>query len=144
MKQRLFALLLSILGGLLLIVSLQISAPFSHDPLGPKPFPVTVSVGLLLLPLWILLFSKPSGADYAFDKRVMRLIAVLFFYFATFELLGFMLATTLSCYFIARIIGSSRMQGLLTGLMISIVFYGVFRLLLDANLPLGRIYNIFG
>ncbi|MCG8335971.1 MAG: tripartite tricarboxylate transporter TctB family protein [Proteobacteria bacterium] len=144
MKAKLFAGALSLLGAGLFIVSLQIETPFSYDPLGPKPFPMAVSIGLLTLPLLIIFIPQPQVVHVKIQSRVVKLVLILFFYLLSFEFLGFMLSTTISGYFIARIIGSSRMQGLLTGLIISILFYGIFRLWLDARLPLGQIYNVVG
>lgn len=144
MKSRLFALLLSITGGILFLIALRIEAPFSYDPLGPRLVPVIVSFGLLGLPLFLVFNLKRAPEAFDANPRVLKLIGSLFIYLALFELLGFMLATTLSCYLIARIIGSSRMQGLLTGLLVSIVFYGTFRLWLEANLPLGMVFELIG
>ena len=144
MKAKLFAGALSLLGVGLFVVSLQIKTPFSYDPLGPKPFPMAVSIGLLILPLWIIFIPQSPVAQFKIQSRVLKLVLILFFYLLAFEFLGFMLSTTISSYLTARIIGSSRMQGLLTGLIISILFYGIFRLWLDARLPLGQIYNAIG
>ena len=144
MKAKLFAGALSLLGVGLFIVSLQIKTPFSYDPLGPKPFPMAVSIGLLILPLWVGFIPQSPVVHFKTNSRVVKLVLILFFYLLSFEFLGFMLSTTISSYLTARIIGSSRMQGLLTGLIISILFYGIFRLWLDARLPLGQIYNAIG
>lgn len=126
------------------LFSLRIEAPFSYDPLGPKLVPVVVSFGLLCLPLLLVFRFRGSSDAFETNPKVLRLIGSLFVYLLFFEILGFMLSTTLTCYLVARIIGSSRMQGLLTGLLTSIVFYGVFRLWLEASLPLGMIFELIG
>lgn len=142
MKARIIAALFTVIGAGLLILSLQISIPFSYDPLGPKPFPVFVSIALIILPLWIIFFAPDKRTDFTIEKRSVKLIFILCIYMAAFEYFGFMVSTTFTCCFIARTVGSNRMQGWLTGLLISIVFYGVFRLMLDAQLPLGKIFGI--
>ncbi len=53
-----------------------------------------------------------------------------------------MLATTITSYIIARLVGCSWMEGLLTGLVIAIVFYGVFHFFLGVPLPLGSLFHL--
>lgn len=144
MKSRLFAFLISVFGGGLFLVALEIEAPFSYDPLGPKLVPIVVSFGLLCLPLLLVFNVRGFSEDFKTNPKVLQLIGALIIYFVSFEFLGFMLSTTLTCYLVARIIGSSRMQGLLTGLLTSIIFYGVFRLWLGASLPLGLVFELIG
>jgi putative tricarboxylic transport membrane protein len=75
---------------------------------------------------------------------VARHALAVVFYLLTFRLLGFMLATTITAYAIARLVGSSWMEGLLTGLVIAIFFYGIFHFLLGVPLPLGALFQLGG
>ena len=79
-----------------------------------------------------------------FGVAVATVAAVLLFYLITFRFLGFMLATTLAVYAAARTVGSTWMEGLLTGLITSIFFYGIFHFLLQVPLPLGYIFKVIG
>lgn len=142
MSERLFTLMLAIFGGVYLWMGVQIEAPIAYDPLGPRTFPVVLGAFLLALCLLIILFSPMS--DFQLKDRVKRLTLTILFYLVSFQFLGFMLATTLSVYMVARLVSCSWMQGLLTGLIMSICFYGIFHFLLGVPLPLGTLFRMGG
>lgn len=118
--------------------------PFS-DPLGPRFLPLLLIA--ILFPLIILEFLKPKN-----PKRMQRvkptspfqLLFICFLYMASWPVLGFLLATTLCLYLIARQFQCSWMQALMVALVISVFSYGLFHFLLDISLPLGEIYIFAG
>jgi putative tricarboxylic transport membrane protein len=139
-SERFFILILFICGAVYLYFGLKIEVPFAYEPLGPRTFPVLLGSCLVALCLLSLFFHKMS--TLLLKGSVIKLALAVFFYLLFFQLLGFMLATTISSYAIARFVGSSWMQGLLTGLIIAIFFYGVFHFLLGVPLPLGSLFRL--
>lgn len=140
MSERFFILLLFIVGSVYLYFGLKIEAPFTYEPLGPRTFPILLGSCLLTLCPLTLFFHKMSVLQI--KGSVAKLVLAVLFYLFTFQLLGFMSATTISAYAIARLVGSSWMQGLLTGLILAIFFYGIFHFLLGVPLPLGSLFRL--
>lgn len=142
MSERLFTFLLALFGLVYLWFGMQIEAPAAYDPVGPRVFPVVLGSFLVLLCLFMNFSS--TMIEFQIDGRVKRLALTILFYLVTFRFLGFMLATTITVYIIARLVSCSWMEGLLTGLIVSICFYGIFHFLLGVPLPLGTIFRFGG
>jgi len=142
MSERIFTLLLSVFGVVYLLLGLRLEAPFAYDPLGPGTFPVFLGAALLVLCLLISFCSTMTS--FTMIGRVRKLVLAILFYVLSFEVLGFMLATTISVYLVARLFSCSWMQGLLTGLIMSICFYGLFHFVFGMPLPLGALFRLGG
>jgi putative tricarboxylic transport membrane protein len=139
-SERFFSLFLLIVGAVYLYFGLKIDVPFAYEPLGPRTFPVLLGSCLLILCLLNLFFHK--GASVHLKSNVFKHGFAIVFYLLCFQLLGFMLATIITSYAIARLVGCSWMEGLLTGLILAISFYGIFHFLLSVPLPLGSIFRL--
>lgn len=142
MSERIFLTILICCGLVFLYFGTRIDAPFAYGPIGPKVFPLFLGGTFVVLCIFCVLRSG-SGV-LAPDGRVAWIGAILVFYLVTFRFLGFMLATTVAVYSAARTVGSTWMQGLLTGLVISICFYGIFHFFFKVPLPLGYIFEVIG
>ncbi len=143
MKEHVFTLVLLAIGLGMVYHSCTLEVGFLYEPIGPTRFPLLIGLGLILLAggnLWTLRQSHSLPRRHA-NHRLVPLLLCVVFYLATFRFFGFMLATTVSMYFTARLSGSSWMQGALTGLLLSIGFYGLFHFMLDVPLPLGHIFG---
>ncbi|MGW8192871.1 MAG: tripartite tricarboxylate transporter TctB family protein [Desulforhopalus sp.] len=140
MNERFFSLILFACGAVYLYFGLKIEVPFSYDPLGPRTFPILL--GAILLALCLLTMLLHKTATLQVNGVILGHALAVVFYLLTFKLLGFMLATTITAYAIARLVGSSWMEGLLTGLVIAIFFYGIFHFLLGVPLPLGSLFRL--
>ena len=140
MSERVFLIFLFACGAVYLYFGLKIEVPFAYEPLGPRTFPVLLGCCLATLSVLALVIYPMSTIPL--KGRVAKLALAVLFYLLTFQLLGFMLATTISTYIIARLVGSSWMQGLLTGLILAIAFYGIFHFLLGVPLPLGSLFRL--
>lgn len=140
MSERFFLVFLFLGGAAYLYFGLKIEVPFAYEPLGPRTFPVLLASSLLILCVLISILHRM--ATLQLNGRVGKLALSVLFYLLTFQLLGFMPATTITTYTIARLVGSSWMQGLLTGLVLAIFFYGVFHFLLGVPLPLGSLFRL--
>jgi len=142
MSDRLFSLVLLVVGLFYGATAQTYELPFSYDPLGPKPVPLFLAVCLVTLILALLL--KPQKIDLPGATtwvRITWLTAILIFYQLTWASLGFLLSTTISLYLASRLFHCSWMQGLMTALILSVICYGLFNFLLDTPLPLGTIFN---
>lgn len=139
MSERTFISILICCGAVFLYFGMKIDAPFAYGPVGPKVFPLLV--GSAFIVLCTLCLWHGGTSDLMLKGRVARIALILLFYLFTFRFLGFMFATTMTVYAAARSVGSTWMQGLLTGLIISIFFYGVFHFFLQVPLPLGYIFK---
>ncbi len=143
MSDRLFSLLLLLLSLVYEILGLQIEVPLSYDPLGPRPLPLVLGGGLIVLTLLLLAYpGENSHPDKKSTFRIMRLFAILCLYLATWSPLGFLLSTTICLYLLARQFHCTWMQGLMVALMVSVIYYGVFRFIFKIPLPLGNIFTL--
>lgn len=141
MSERLFNLLILCGAAVYVFFGWQIHAPFAYDPLGPRALPLIVGTVLFVLCLFKMFASQTTPLRV--EKSLGGVTSALLLYVVFFNLLGFMLATTVAAYLIARSVGGSWMEGALTGLIIAIFFYGVFYFLLGVDLPLGIIFRTF-
>jgi len=139
-SERLFILILFVCGAVYLYFGLKIEVPFAYEPLGPRTFPVLL--GSCLMVLCLLSLGLHKMTTVRLQSGVAGHGLAILFYLLTFHLLGFMLATTISTYAISRSVGCSWMQGLLTGLILAIAFYGIFHFLLGLPLPLGALFRL--
>jgi putative tricarboxylic transport membrane protein len=142
MSERTFLTILICCGAAFLYFGIKIDAPFAYGPVGPKAFPLFLGGAFILL--CTLCLWRGGAGGTMLKGRVAAIAAVVLFYLLTFRFLGFMSATTLAVYAAARAVGSTWMEGLLTGLTISIFFYGIFHFLLQVPLPLGYIFKVIG
>ena len=140
MSERLFLAILICCGAVFLYFGIKIEAPFAYGPVGPKAFPLLLGFAFVLLCILCLCFD--GHGSLKLKGRVAKIAFILLFYLTSFRVLGFMFSTTLAVYAAARTVGSTWMQGLLTGLIISIFFYGIFHFLLQVPLPLGYLLKV--
>jgi len=142
MSDRLFSAFLALIGIYYGFLSTKIEPPFSYDPLGPRPIPFFLAALLVLFSLLLMIRPRRSNLPRAtISVRISWLLATLLFYQLSWTYLGFLLSTTLSLYFVSRLFHCTWMQGLMTALILSVLCYGVFHFLLDAQLPLGSVFT---
>jgi putative tricarboxylic transport membrane protein len=140
-----------VIGGIGLVLALaylglafQISFGQLDQP-GPGIFPVLVGVILTLASLatmwegWQMekaeLVDFPAGAD---RKRILSLVALLFGYFLLLPWLGQIIAGTLFCIFLMRVLSSlGWLRIVVYSLLMSIAIYVMFVRLLKVPMPSG-------
>ncbi|WP_303847286.1 tripartite tricarboxylate transporter TctB family protein [Aeromonas sobria] len=139
MSDRIFAaiwLLLCLAGA---AIAWQIQSEYSYEPLGPRPFPLGI-IGLMALCALLLLRRQPDSVSWP-PLHTLRHLAIMVValagYGASFEWLGFPLATTLLTFVLGRLFGASAKAALLSGVVGGLVLYLAFDRLLDVTLPLG-------
>jgi len=139
MSDRIFAaiwLLLCLAGASL---AWQYQSEYSYEPLGPRPFPLGI-LGLMALCALLLLRRQPDAVSWpplATLRHLAIMVVALAGYAASFEWLGFPLATALLTFVLGRLFGASARAALLSGIAGGLVLYFAFDRLLDVTLPLG-------
>ncbi len=142
MSDRFLSLVLLMVGLIYGAAAQNYGSPFSYDPLGPKPVPLFLAGTLIVLTIILLFYPHQAQLNSApVWGRVVWLSIILLFYQLSWNLLGFLLATTISIYLVSRLYRCSWMQGLMTALILSVICYGLFNFLLNTPLPLGTIFT---
>ncbi|TBW53315.1 tripartite tricarboxylate transporter TctB family protein [Marinobacter halodurans] len=118
----------------------QFQVTFSYEPVGPKAFPILLSVVLAALSL-VLVFRP--GEDGAWpDKRVALKLAavlvVLLVYALLFTRLGFLVTTFFAVLSLARLFGAGWPKALLAGVLMALGSNYLFTLGLGISLPGGH------
>lgn len=139
MSDRIFAAiwLLLCLGGM--TIAWQYQSEYSYEPLGPRPFPLAI-LALMAICALLLLRRQPDAVSWP-PLRTLRHLAIMVValagYGASFEWLGFPLATALLTLVLGRLFDASAKAALLSGVVGALVLYFAFDRLLDVTLPLG-------
>ena len=116
-----------------------LEAAFSYEPIGPRAFPLAISVIIALCGLILTIKGgnrvepNSSGAN----ARLWLMIAILSGYAVTFQLLGFILSTALMTTLVARLFNGTWTKAVIGGLGMGILFFVLFDRLLDVVLPVG-------
>jgi putative tricarboxylic transport membrane protein len=142
MIDRAFGVFLLLLGLALFYGGLQLEVPFSYDPLGPKTFPMIIGGMLALLSVGII--AKPKVIEFpsaSINLKTLLIVLLLIVYQGVFNLLGFLLSTTLLVFFLSKIFKGTTPQALGAGIGVSVVTYGLFSYLLEVPLPMGTIFT---
>lgn len=121
----------------------HLSVPFAYEPVGPKAFPILLSVLMAACCAWLL--ANPDSDIHWPEPRLLgkgaSLIVVLLFYAGIFESIGFPLATALMVTAVSMIFGASWRVGLVTGVLVGGLGYAIFDYLLQVSLPIGRLWS---
>jgi len=122
------------------------AAAISYEPVGPRAFPLLLSVLLAIGGLWLVF--KPTLRGGAIDIANARLIGLsalaIIVYALLFQTLGFTLATALMAVPVGMAFGGSWWKSLLGGVGLGIGLFLLFDKLLDVVLPTGVLSFILG
>jgi putative tricarboxylic transport membrane protein len=140
MADRIFAIVaLAVIGIYGYIAFTVIEAPFQYDPLGPESWPQILSIVAGISAALILL--RPSSLSINLNRmvggRIAIVIVLLAAYTASFEPLGFIIATILFCTLFSVVLGAQKLRAVYFGIATGILGYGLCSGLLDLNLPAG-------
>ncbi|PHM49866.1 tripartite tricarboxylate transporter TctB family protein [Xenorhabdus miraniensis] len=139
MSDRIFAAIWLVLCGIGLVIGWGIHSEYSYEPLGPRPFPITI-ISLMAFCALLLLFKKPDSIQWPTIqvlRRLVLLIASLIIYAWSFEWLGFPLATTLLTISVASLFNATLSAAIISGIFLGISLFFTFDRLLDVTLPVG-------
>ena len=143
MSDRIFALAWLSVCGLIIFQMWNLSVPFAYEPVGPKAFPIILSV-LMAISCIVLLF-KPDN-DIHWPERALLLkgfvlLLVLLAYANFYEFIGFPVCTVVMALLVSRIFGGSWKQGVSVAVALGVLGYLFFDRLLEVSLPLGRVWS---
>ncbi|MDC9588316.1 tripartite tricarboxylate transporter TctB family protein [Xenorhabdus sp. XENO-10] len=139
MSDRIFATVWLVLCGIGLVIGWGIHSEYSYEPLGPRPFPITI-ISLMVLCASLLLLKKPDAVHWPTPqvlRRLLLLIASLAIYAWSFEWLGFPLATTLLTICVALLFNATLLAAIISGVFLGSSLFFAFDRLLDVTLPIG-------
>ncbi|GGY07932.1 membrane protein [Litchfieldella qijiaojingensis] len=121
------------------VQAVRLEVPFSYDPVGPKAFPLILS--LLLAALSLVLVFKPGANGHwpnrALAVKLLAVLGVLLLYALLFTRLGFVAMSLLAITALARIFAASWGKALLTGVLMAMGSYFLFTHGLGISLPGG-------
>lgn len=139
-----------ILGGLLLLLAIGYGLMASRfevgilsDPVGPKPFPYLIAIGMGLASLWLLLRpdANPKWPAPSFWLPFGLVLLSLVAYAYLLVPLGFILTTTLEMTLLSFLFGARLWVGFLAALAFSLAVYFLFTGGLNVPLPVGKIFG---
>ncbi len=116
-----------------------LEAPFAYEPVGPRAFPMLLSLVIGLCGLWLAAKGgNPVEAVAAGVKgRVVAVSVALAAYAFLFQWLGIVLATFLMSLPVGRAFGGSWLKTGIAGLVLGGAVFLLFDKVLDVVLPTG-------
>jgi putative tricarboxylic transport membrane protein len=151
MADRLLGALSMVVAAAMAWAARDYAAEISYEPVGPRAFPMLLAALMGLVGLWLLLrpvrlAAMGAGTDTPSGRYapvVICAVAVLV-YGATFEWLGFWLATVIMTLPVGLAFGARGHKALLGGVFIGLGMYWLFDKLLDVVLPTGLMAFVLG
>lgn len=133
------------LAAFIAVQAVQLEMPFSYEPVGPKAFPLGLSILLTLLSLVMILRPGDNGSwpHKALALRLLLVLVLLLVYAVLFRQLGFIVSSLLVVTALARLFDATWGKALITGVVMSIVGYFLFTAALGISLPSGYLFASF-
>ena len=122
------------------------AAAISYEPVGPRAFPLLLSVLLAVAGGWLVVRpgTHTSGLGLSSVNTLGLAVLAVIGYALLFETLGFTLATALMAVPVGIAFGGGWKHALLGGLGLGIGFYLLFDKVLDVVLPTGVLSFLLG
>ena len=136
MSDRIVGLIVVVLALAFFASASQLDAPFFADPLGPKAFPILISVASAFAGIVLILRpdAEPKWAGLATFLRLAIATLILIFYAYALKPLGFLLPTALSAGALSYQIDRRAVRASVIGISLSIVLFIIFRYALGLSL----------
>lgn len=133
------------LAAFIAVQAVQLELPFSYEPVGPKAFPVGLSILLTVLSLVMILRPGPNGQwpHKALALKLLLVLALLLAYAVLFTQLGFIASSLLVVTALARLFDATWGKALITGVLMSVIGYFLFTTALGISLPSGDWFDTF-
>ena len=139
MNDRILGICALVFAALMVFLGWDIEAPFSYEPVGPRAFPLLIAGIIALCGLWLTFKgghqTEPNPPGASFRIALMVVICAAYAYF--FQMLGFIIATTLMVILVGRLFGGTWLKLLIGGVVMSSLLFVLFDRVLDVVLPLG-------
>jgi putative tricarboxylic transport membrane protein len=149
MADRVIFVCIAILAAVYFYATAQIPSLEIGDPLGPKAFPrllgiaLVITGGILLMEMWRARGDKAqkdaaAPADWPVLRVLGGVVVWTALYFSVFELLGFVIATSIYLLVLMAYFHPGRwMTNILTSVLFCIGTYVMFNHVLGVNLTKG-------
>ena len=127
------------LAAFLAVFGWGLQAPFAYEPVGPRAFPLGLSLVIALCSGWLIYKGggdaapNPPGANL----RIAMMVGLIAAYAFLFVWLGFVIANAIMVTVVGRLFGGSWLKAAITGVVMSVLFFLLFDKLLDVVLPTG-------
>lgn len=150
MVDRIFSGLLLLVSLAMLVMAWGYNAPIAYDPIGPRPYPVMILILLAIL-VAIIAFRPAKFAeniDLGLNKPIIKNLVfctiAMILYAVLFEVLGYILATTLMAWAVGVLFGGKVHKALIASLVMAVGTYFLFNGPLEVTLPAGILEPILG
>lgn len=116
-----------------------LQAPFAYEPVGPRAFPLGLSLVIAACSAWLVYKgggdaeANPPGAN----QRIATMVGLIAGYALLFVWLGFAVANAVMVIFVGRLFGGSWLKSVIAGVAMSVLFFVLFDRVLDVVLPTG-------
>lgn len=133
------------LAAFIAVQAVQLEMPFSYEPVGPKAFPVGLSILLTVLSLVMIFRPGPNGQwpHKALALKLLLVLVLLLAYAVLFTQLGFIVSSLLVVTALARLFDATWGKALITGVIMSVIGYFLFTTALGISLPSGHWFDTF-
>ncbi|NLJ52487.1 MAG: tripartite tricarboxylate transporter TctB family protein [Alcaligenaceae bacterium] len=128
----------------LTIFGYDLEPPFSYEPIGPKAFPLLIAAVMAICGL-ILLFKGGNEAEAntrSANLRILAMVGYIVLYAFFFQMLGFVISTTLMVVLVGKLFGATWLQAIIGGVVMSVLFFFLFDKGLDVVLPEGLLRGV--
>lgn len=118
----------------------QLQPTFNYEPVGPRAFPILLSLVLAALSL-VLVFRPGENGEWPEKRVVLKLasvLVVLLVYALLFTRLGFLITTFFMVFSLSRLFDATWLKALAAGFLMALGSYYLFTLGLGISLPGGR------
>lgn len=134
---RILGIALLGLAAFIAVQAMQLHVPFSYDPLGPKAFPLGLSILLAVLSL-VLVIRPGANAEWPRGVLLLKILAVLgalLVYALLFTRLGYLPATTLVILLLSRLFGAPWGKAMISAVLVALGSYLLFTEAMGIPLP---------
>lgn len=139
MNDRVLGIAALLLASFMFWQSYDMVPDFSYEPLGPRAFPMLLSIMIAFCGLHLIIKGQFQAQPISRDAklRIILLALVILGYALIFQPLGFIIATFLAIFAIGYLFGGKWLPLSISSLLIAVTLYVLFDRVLEVVLPVG-------
>ena len=136
MSDRIFGVLVGLIALGFIATATQVQTSFLSDPVGPKLFPIIISVVALICSVAVIINpdSDPSWPPLKTFLALFVCVIVLIAYALALKPLGFLVPTAICSAVLSFQIHANFKTAVLSGIGLSVVLFSVFKFALGLSL----------